>query len=293
MALFRSIPWCRILALFCAGLCIVLPALAVNGTITMGYRGSGGYYFGDTVVFDGTNSAGNITVLKFTGTGLPPEGVPLTNPSGAPGTGNSAKVDERGYWKFTWDTSQIDDSKLFTGRYYFTAWDLEHPSVTATTSFVMKKPEFYLTATPQIARPGDYVELLGMAEKGVSYVKLNVSDGTGKVLHTFMAPVSATGSFQYGFHVDMTPGQYAVIGRNPAMKNDLKLTLTVSGVATNATATLAPTGEMTAETTTSGTVPAPAGTSSAPAGTQAGIGSGTLVIALAASVAALVLGRRN
>ncbi|WAC04012.1 MAG: hypothetical protein OS112_05920 [Methanoregula sp.] len=81
---------------------------------------------------------------------------------------------------------------------------------------------------PSSARAGDYVEITGIAESGVDYIKFNVSDdASGKVVHTYLAPVSGTGSFQYGFHVDMNPGQYNIVGTNPSMGNNLAAVLTV------------------------------------------------------------------
>src|SRR5512136_3203574 len=74
------------LLLLCAAACILQPVMAENGTITIAYRGSGGSYIGDTVVFDGRNTYGNTTLIKVSGLGLPPEGVPVTNLNGAAGT---------------------------------------------------------------------------------------------------------------------------------------------------------------------------------------------------------------
>jgi hypothetical protein len=211
---------CCILAIFllCAGTCIALPATAAEGMVTIAYRGSGGSYIGDTIVFDGLNTAGNMTVIKVTGPDLPAEGVPLYDLSGTPGSGNTVKVDLRNQWVFPWDMSRINGSKLQTARYTFTAWDLEKSGITATTSLVLKRPEFYLMAKPTTGRIGDYIELEGMAEKGVSYIKLDITDTAGTVVHTFITPVSSLGFFQHGFRFDMQPGQYYVTGKNPPRK---------------------------------------------------------------------------
>ena len=75
--------------------------------------------------------------------------------------------------------------------------------------------------------PGDYVQLNGVAEKGVTYVMIDVSDSNGTKQHSFISPVSGTGSFNYGFHADMPPGNYFVTVSNDAMKNSLMTTLTV------------------------------------------------------------------
>ena len=44
-----------ILLLLCAAVGILQPVMADNGTISIAYRGSGGSYVGETVVFDGRN----------------------------------------------------------------------------------------------------------------------------------------------------------------------------------------------------------------------------------------------
>jgi len=214
--------------LFYTVMCISLPVAAANGTVTITYRGPGGNYIGDTIIFDGKNTVGNTTMIKITGPGLPPQGVPLYNLGGTPGSGNAAKVDANNKWIYVWDSSRVDESKLQTARYTFIASDPGSPQKAATTSIFLKKPEFYMVAAPASPGMADYVEIEGMAEKGVAYVKIDVLNSTGTVLHTFISPVSSTGSFGYGFHVDMGPGQYNIIGSNPSMKNNLVLTLTVA-----------------------------------------------------------------
>ncbi|MFZ1897254.1 hypothetical protein, partial [Methanoregula sp.] len=67
-----------VLILIILALCIV-PAYAQNGTVSIEYRGAGGYYVGDSIIFDGKNTIGNTTVIKITGPGLPAEGVPPYN----------------------------------------------------------------------------------------------------------------------------------------------------------------------------------------------------------------------
>ena len=150
---------------------IIQPVFADAGYVSISYRGSGGYYIGDTITFDGKNTAGNTTVVKITGPGLPPEGVPLYDLNGIPGSGNTIPVTENTAWRFNWfsmNTQGIE--KLVTARYTITAMDLENPEKTATTSILLKKPEFYLTIQPGSNIPGDYVQLNGVAEKGVTYV---------------------------------------------------------------------------------------------------------------------------
>ncbi len=58
-----------VLVLLIAAICIIQPVLGANGTVTIAYRGSGGSYIGDTVIFDGKNTVGNITFLRITGPG--------------------------------------------------------------------------------------------------------------------------------------------------------------------------------------------------------------------------------
>ena len=210
-------------------MCMIGLVSAVNGTVSIAYRGAGGNYLGDTIIFDGKNTVGNMTVLKISGPGLPDAGVPLYDITGIPGSGNTVKVDANGNWFFSWDTNRIKGSDLLqTVRYTFTAFDRDHPEKSGTTSVILKRPEFYIIASQNPAAPGDYVQLTGNAEKGVSFVRIDVTDSTGKVLHTFMSPVSASGYFQYGFHVDMQPGQYNVVVSNPSMKSGLNQILTIA-----------------------------------------------------------------
>jgi hypothetical protein len=274
-----------VLCLLCTVMCMATPAAAANGTITITYRGAGGNYIGDTIIFDGKNTFGNTTVITMSGLGLPPAGVPPYDLSGTPGSGNMAPVGADGIWKFAWISSIGDTSKLQTARYSFTASDLAHPDQTATTSVMLKKPEFYIMAKPASLRAGDYVELFGMAETGVTYVKIDVLDPSGTVIHTFISPVGNDGSFSYSFHGDMSPGQYNIIGSNPSMKNNLALALTVSapetltapqGTSPPATPVPANTAATVAETTI---IPAP---------TRAGIASATIILSLAFFGAILV-----
>jgi len=44
--------------------------LADEGTVSVSYRGAGGYTIGDVITFDGKNTAGNTNLLKITGPGL-------------------------------------------------------------------------------------------------------------------------------------------------------------------------------------------------------------------------------
>jgi len=215
--------------LFIALLILIQPVLADAGSVTISYRGAGGYYIGDSITFDGKNTAGNSTIVKITGPGLPSQGVPLYDLNGIPGSGNTVPVTENNLWRFNWfsvNTQGIE--KLVTARYTITATDLMNPEKTATTTILLKKPEFYLNIPQGPIYPGDYVQMNGVAEKGVTHVMIEITDSNGTKLHSFMSPVSGAGSFDYGFHGDMPPGRYFVSVSNPSMKNSLTGTLTVA-----------------------------------------------------------------
>ncbi|MHB8163741.1 MAG: PEGA domain-containing protein [Methanoregula sp.] len=217
-----------ILILLIAAICIFQPVLGADGIVSIAYRGSGGSYIGDTVILDGQNTVGNITFLRITGPGLPPEGVPIYDLNGTPGSGNSVEVNPDGTWKIAWYTSNIKAiEKMQTARYYVTAADLTHPEISSTTSMVMKKVEFYATTTPNPATMDDYVSITGSSERGVSYVQIDVTDSSGKIYHTYTSPVSGSGYFNYGFHVDMQPGQYYIRVSNPAIKTPILMDLTI------------------------------------------------------------------
>jgi len=210
---------CTILLFFTA-IGILQPVMADNGTISIAYRGSGGGYVGDTIVFDGKNTYGNITMISIIGPGLPAEGVPAANLNGPAGTGTPVRVDPDGTWKYTWYSSSIPGNEnLQTWRYLFIAADAVQPEKSATASFMLKKPEYRITASPNPVHPGGYVELTGIAERGGDSAMIAVSDSSGNVMHTFTSPVSASGSFSYSFHADMDPGQYTVTVHSPALRN--------------------------------------------------------------------------
>ncbi len=203
---FSKIPgiFPAVLLLIVLLLCIV-PVYAENGTVTITYRGAGGYYIGDSIIFDGKNTLGNMTVIKITGVGLPAEGVPPYNLTDVPGTGNTAETDASGTWAFYWDSSRATGlDNLYTTRYTFTAFDRSHPEITTSTSVMLKKPEFYVTMTPNPASSNEYVQVAGEAEEGASSIMINVLDSSGNQVHTFNSPVSSGGYFNYGFHVDMS-----------------------------------------------------------------------------------------
>jgi hypothetical protein len=138
-------------------------------------------------------------------------------------------VNPDGTWRLAWYTSSIKGvEKMQTARYYFTAADLSHPEFSSTTTVLMKKAEFYATISPNPAMLDEYVSVTGSSERGVSYVRIDITDNTGKVIRTYTSPVSASGYFDYGFHVDMAPGQYTITVSNPAIKNPLQMPLVIS-----------------------------------------------------------------
>lgn len=245
--------------LLCAAACVLQPVMADNGTITISYRGSGGSYVGDTVVFDGRNTYGNTTMLWISGPGLPSEGVPVNNLNGAAGTATSVGVDQNGMWKFVWYASTVPGiEKLATARYTFTAADSRNPDKSATALFMLRKPEYSISAIPNPSKPGDYIELIGTAEQGITSAKIEVKDVSGTVRHTFTSPVGFSGSMSYGFHSDMEPGQYTVTVSNPALKVPFgtiisvvpeKATLPVTNVITPEPGSVLPTNEVPAEIT--------------------------------------------
>ena len=267
--------FCCFFLLF-AGACILQPVMADNGTISIAYRGSGGGYVGESFVFDGRNTYGNTTLLKVTGPGLPSEGVPANNLNGASGTGTPIEVDKDGEWKFGWYSSSVSGiEKMKTGKYIFTATDAASPEKSATALIQLKKPEYSITASPNPVNPGKYVELIGTAERGVAYAKIDISDSSGKVLHSYSSPVSTSGYFNYGFHVDMDPGQYKVTVSNPSLKVPFGTVISVVSEGgtvpvipgtVSTQVSFVPVTEITAETTAAPvSVPAPTKSPVAPA----------------------------
>jgi hypothetical protein len=214
--------------LLIAAICIIQPVLGVNGTVSIAYRGSGGSYIGDMIVFDGQNTVGNITFLRITGPGLPADGVPIYDLNGVPGAGNPVEVNPDGTWKFVWYSSTVKGiEKMQTARYNFIAADLTHPEFSSTASVFMKKAEFYANLSPNPATLADYVSLTGFVEQqGISYLQIDIKDISGKIFRTYTSPV-ASGYFNYGFHVDMPPGQYYITMSNPSIKNPLVMIFTV------------------------------------------------------------------
>jgi hypothetical protein len=92
---------------------------------------------------------------------------------------------------------------------------------------MLKKPEFYITVSPNPSNPGDYIELIGSAEQGITSAKIEISDISGTVLHTFTSPVGSSGYMSYGFHGDLAPGQYTITVSTPSLKDPYKTVMTV------------------------------------------------------------------
>jgi hypothetical protein len=232
--ILRLNAWFYPLVMLIMVICIIHPALAVQGTVTISYRGAGGYIIGDVITFDGRNTVSNITLLKISGPGLPEAGVPVYNLNGVPGSGNTVPVNADGTWKFIWDTANIAGvEELMTVRYTITAYDQSSPEKMASTSILLKKPGFYINPQMSAVNPGDYITISGSAEQGVTSVMIEIVDPESRILHTFISPVSGSGSFIYGFRVDMPPGQYTVRVSNPALKDTLITSMTVVSSGTN------------------------------------------------------------
>jgi hypothetical protein len=284
--------------LLCTAACILQPVMADNGTISIAYRGSGGGYVGDSFVFDGRNTYGNTTLLKVSGPGLSSEGVPANNLNGRSGTGTPVEVDKDGAWKFGWYSSSVQGAdKLKTGRYTFTATDSVNPDKSATAVIMPKKPEYSIIASPNPVNLGNYVELIGIAEQGVAYAKIDIKDSSGKVLHSYSSPVSSSGYFSYGFHVDMAPGQYPVTVSNPSLKVPFGTVISVvseNGSVPVTTGTVpvlvsaVPDTDVTADVTAETTAP-PA---SALPPTKSPVASVTLLAALITGIIAYGISRR-
>ena len=144
----RKIP---VLILLIAAVCIIQPVFADQGSVVITYRGNGGVYIGDTIIFDGRNTAGNVTFLRITGPGLPAEGVPLMDLNGTPGTGSLVMSNADGSWQYDWDTSLVKGiEKLQTARYDITAADLSNPADSSVVSVMLEKPDFYFTVIPAL-----------------------------------------------------------------------------------------------------------------------------------------------
>jgi hypothetical protein len=174
-----------------AVICIIQPVVAQAGTMTITYRGSGGYYLGETIIFDGKDTVGNATLLKISGPGLPSQGVPVYDLNGIPGSGNTVPMNTDGSWKFVWlSANTAGINKMMTARYTITAFDLTNPENTASISVFLKKPEFYINPQLSPIKPGDYIQLSGVAERGVTTLRLK-SPILAEIYFTHIQPPSA------------------------------------------------------------------------------------------------------
>ena len=138
------------------------------------------------------------------------------------------------------------------------------------------------------ANPGDYVELAGIAERDVTYLKIDIADAGNRIVHTFIAPVSETGSFTYGFRIDMQPGVYMVRISNPSLEDTLTHEFTVvHPAATNTTEVTVPALTLTSPNETTPVAPAPSMTQSAP------LSPCISVVGLVLSVLVILTGKRE
>ncbi|HVP95988.1 MAG TPA: PEGA domain-containing protein [Methanoregula sp.] len=230
---------------------------------------------------------GNSTVITVTGPGLPAAGVPPYNLTDVAGTGNTVVTDSSGDWSFYWDSSRATGAgNLDNARYTFTVFDQSNPQINASASIFVRQPEFYATISPNPSVFNNYVQVTGRVDSPADTIEIDVLDAAGNKVHTFTSPVSTGGYFQYGFHVDMQPGTYAVTVSSPSLSNSLTETLTVVSSNANLTSgessvTASPTAipELVSGTTTLTPQVTPAIVS----------GAGTLVISSVPSGAAVYL----
>jgi hypothetical protein len=96
--------------------------------------------------------------------------------------------------------------KLVTARYTITAFDLSNPEKTASVSILMKKPDFYINPQKSQVNPGDYVQLNGIAERGVTQVKIDITDSNETILRSYTSSVGGSGYFNYGFRARHATG---------------------------------------------------------------------------------------
>lgn len=223
----RILPAALLLSILMIG---ITPVFAQQNTsVSIAYWGAGGYYIGDTIIFNGKDLLGNRTMVRISGPGLDTAGVPAMDLVGTPGTGTYVAGDPSGSYIFSWDTSRaIGNDYLQTARYTVTMYDENHPDVTATTSVMLKKPEFYAAMTPNPTTPDSYVQIVGEAEDKADTVQIDIIDASGSKVHTYLTPVSSSGYFQFGFHVDMAPGDYTVKISCPTLGRSITKTLYIA-----------------------------------------------------------------
>jgi hypothetical protein len=156
---------------------------------------------------------------------------------------------------------------------------------------MLKKPEFYITVSPNPSNPGDYINLVGISEQGIGYANIDITDGSGKVLHSFTSPVGSTGYLSYSFHGDMGPGQYTVTVSNPSLKAPYTTVMSIvapgGSVPVTTVITPAQAGTVPAAVTTEETTPAPV-----PSPTKSPVAPATVLTALIIGVISLGIIRR-
>ncbi|MFA5331948.1 MAG: PEGA domain-containing protein [Methanoregula sp.] len=222
----RILPAALILSIIFIG---IAPVCAQNTSVSIAYWGAGGYYIGDNIIFNGKDLLGNRTMIRISGPGLSSEGVPAMDLVGTPGTGTYVAGDQYGSYIYSWDTSRaVGNDYLQTARYTVTVYDENYPDLTSSTSVMLKKPEFYAAMTPNPTTPGSYVQITGEAEDGADTVQIDILAASGSKVHTYITPVSGSGYFQYGFHIDMVPGEYTVKISSPTLGRSMTKTLYVA-----------------------------------------------------------------
>ncbi len=275
--------FCAIL-LLCAA-CMIQPVMAESGTITIAYRGAGGGYIGENIVFDGRDTFGNTTLIRISGPGLPAGGVSPTNLNGEPGSSTPVNVDRDGTWKFVWYADITPGTeRLQTAKYTFTATDAMHPNESAETSFMLKRREYSITATPVSVTTGGYISFTGFTEEEVNSVDIGIVNSTGSTVFSVPSTVSSSGYFSYGFHADLPPGVYRVVVSNPAFPQSFATGFTITQKTdTNLTsvpetptqAPVTPAGEQ-----TTGPAPAPTSSPAEPGVILAGLAAGAVLRAV-------------
>jgi hypothetical protein len=64
-------------------------------------------------------------------------------------------------------------------------------------------------------------------ERDIDSAKFDVTDASGKVLHTITSPVCVNGYLSDNFHGDMNPGQYTITVSSPSLKASYRTIISV------------------------------------------------------------------
>ena len=108
-------------------------------------------------------------------------------------------------------------------RYTFTATDSANPGKSATTLFMLKKPEFYITVSPNPVRPGKLYRTESVLQNRVSSsAKIEITDASGKVLHTLYVTGQFLRLFQLRFPRGHGPGTIHGYGQQPLPESTLQ-----------------------------------------------------------------------